>query len=187
MKKYLYFLSILFLGCLQDNPTIIFLTEVGEIEAEIYLNEAPITSKNFLFHINENHFNGATFYRTVKTTNQPYSKSKIEVIQGGLDSLENKFLPIPHERTNKTGIKHFDGTLSMARNEPGTATTEFFICIGAQPELNFGGKRNPDGEGFAAFGKVIRGMEIVKKIQNQNDSLQRIQPPIKILSIKIKN
>ena len=68
----------------------------------------------------------------------------------------------------------------MARNEPGSASSEFFICIGDQPELDFGGKRNPDGQGFAAFGKVIRGIDIVRKIQNQPAKGQWLYPEIVI-------
>ena len=182
--RFIFFALLLLVlsGC--KNPTVIFETEIGNFEAEIFLDKAPITSENFLNHIKENNFASATFYRTVKLNNQPNNNIKILVVQGGLDVDENKFPQIIHEPTNKTEIKHLDGTISMARNEPGTATTEFFICIGNQPELDFNGKRNPDGMGFAAFGKVIKGMNVVKKIHSSNDSLQRLKPPIKILSIK---
>ena len=94
-------------------------------------------------------------------------KVKIEVIQGGLE-LESTDLPfeaIRHESTQITGIKHLDGVISMARGGPGTAASEFFICINDQPELDFGGQRNPDEQGFAAFGKVVDGMEVVRRIQ----------------------
>ena len=96
-----------------------------------------------------------------------------------------KIPPIVHETTRQTGIKHLDGTISMARNEPGTASTEFFICIGAQPELDFGGKRNPDGQGFATFGKVIKGMDVVLKIQQQKDEGQIFVEPVRILKMEI--
>jgi peptidyl-prolyl cis-trans isomerase A (cyclophilin A) len=108
--------------------------------------------------------------------NQPENDIKIEVIQGGIYS-EPRFgdiKPIEHETTDKTGIKHLNGTISMARMEPGTASTEFFICIGDQPELDYGGKRNPDGQGFAPFGKVIKGMEVVCKIQQQKEKKQTL-------------
>lgn len=87
------------------------------------------------------------------------------------------------ERTNRTGLKHLDGTISMARNGADTATSDFFICIGNQPELDFGGKRNPDGQGFAAFGHVVRGMDVVRKIQKSKAEAQTLKPPIEILSI----
>jgi len=92
--------------------------------------------------------------------------------------------PIEHESTKQTGILHKDGTISMARNEPGSATSEFFICIGDQPSLDFGGMRNPDGQGFAAFGRVIKGMEVVRTIQSLPAKNQYLEPKIKITQIE---
>jgi peptidyl-prolyl cis-trans isomerase A (cyclophilin A) len=93
--------------------------------------------------------------------------------------------PIVHETTEQSGILHKDGTISMARNEPGTASSEFFICIGAQPSLDFGGKRNPDGQGFAAFGKVIKGMDVVRKIQKLPETNQYLDKRVKILKVRV--
>ena len=117
--------------------------------------------------------------------NQPNNEIKIEVIQGGIRfSQDRKSLPpIEHEITEKTGILHKDGVISMARSEPGTASSEFFICVGDQPELDYGGKRNPDGQGFAAFGKVIAGMDVVKKIHIQPVDEQMLDPRIQIYEI----
>jgi peptidyl-prolyl cis-trans isomerase A (cyclophilin A) len=129
-------------------------TELGKIVLELYPEKAPVTVKNFLQYVDEKRYKGAFFYRVVHAENQPHSKIKIEVIQGGL-KIENHpqaLPPISHETTTQTGVLHKDGTISMARDKPGTASSEFFICIGNQPELDFGGKRNPDGQGFAAFG-----------------------------------
>ena len=108
------------------------------------------------------------------------------MIQGGLeiDKHPMELPPIHHETTNKTGIKHEDGTLSMARLEPGTASSEIFICINDHPELNLGGKRNPDGQGFAAFGKVVSGMDIVRQIQSKPEKEQMLVKPVKVNSIK---
>lgn len=163
------FCMLIFLGSDTKNPKVLFKTELGDIIVEIYEKDAPITAKNFLRYVNENRYEGACFYRVVKIDNQPNNDVKIEVIQGELRSIidENILPPIEHETTDKTGILHKDGVLSMARSMPGTASSEFFICIGDQPELDFGGKRNPDGQGFAAFGKVITGMDVVRKIQQQ--------------------
>ena len=88
--------------------------------------------------------------------------------------------PIPLERTSTTGLRHLDGTLSMARDAPDTARDSFSICIGDQPELDFGGKRNPDGQGFAAFGKVVKGMDVVRKIQAAPAVGQQLRPPMLI-------
>lgn len=168
-------------------------TSEGEIKIELYAKSAPITVANFLKYVDEKIYDGASFYRTVRLDNQPNSPVKIEVIQGGIndDKTKKAFPPIELETTAKTKIKHIDGTISMARGEPNSATSEFFICVNAQPELDFGGKRNPDGKGFAAFGKVIKGMDVVKKIQSKetkiwegNKQPQLLAEPVKIISIR---
>jgi peptidyl-prolyl cis-trans isomerase A (cyclophilin A) len=120
--------------------------------------------------------------------NQPRDSVRIEVIQGGrYKDEENGFTPIAHETTNITGLKHLDGVISMARSAPGTATSEFFICIGDQPELDFGGKRNRDGQGFAAFGRIERGMDVVLKIHSIKAPGQYLDKPVKILTVKRVN
>ena len=156
----------LFYGSEAGNPRVLIKTELGDITVEIFEKKAPVTSSNFLKYVDEGRFKGSCFYRVVRMDNQPNSKIKIEVIQGGLrfTHRENILPPIEHETTQKTSVLHLDGTISMARSEPGSAASEFFICIGDQSELDFGGKRNPDGQGFAAFGKVVAGMDVVKKI-----------------------
>ncbi len=119
--------------------------------------------------------------------NQPHNNVQIEVIQGGLcdDTLINLYPPIVHETTRMTGIRHTNGVISMARNEPGTASTEFFICIGDQPSLDYKGNRNPDGQGFAAFGKVTSGMEVVRDIQSHTDTAQYLLKPVLIQEMKV--
>ena len=156
----------LFYGSEASNPNVLIKTELGDITVEIFEKKASITASNFLKYVDEGRFKGACFYRVVRMDNQPSNKIKIEVIQGGLRfARREKILPpIEHETTQKTSILHLDGTISMARSKPGSAASEFFICIGDQPELDFSGKRNPDGQGFAAFGKVVAGMDVVKKI-----------------------
>ncbi|WP_321516566.1 peptidylprolyl isomerase [Marinifilum fragile] len=173
-------------ACNSQNPTVTISTDLGEIELEIFENKAPITAKHFMQNVDKNVFNDACFYRVVRLDNQPNNDIKIEVIQGGLfhDSIVDKLPTIKHETTKETGILHTDGVISMSRLEPGSASTEFFICIGNQPELDFSGMRNPDGQGFAAFGKVTKGMDVVKKIQTQKDQGQMLDERIKILSIK---
>ena len=158
------------------NPKILIKTDLGDIKVEIYEKQAPITAANFLRYVDAGHFKDASFYRVVRMDNQPTNTVKIKVIQGGLEfsSGKREFPPIEHETTAKTGILHKDGVISMARDAPGSATSEFFICVGDQPELDFGGKRNPDGQGFAAFGKVIDGMEVVKKTQEKPAEGQRL-------------
>jgi len=162
-------------------------TELGSIITELYPEQAPITCENFLKYIRHNKFDSLHFYRVVRMDNQPNNEVKIEVIQGGLGfgAVEFRYPRIVHETTKETGILHKDGVLSMARSKPGSASSEFFICIGDQPALDFGGQRNPDGQGFATFGKVIQGMEIVKKIQHMDDKSQMLLDKVKIYSISI--
>jgi peptidyl-prolyl cis-trans isomerase A (cyclophilin A) len=133
-------------------------------------------------------YEGGRFHRTVTPDNQPNNKVKIEVIQGGPnpDKEKDGFAPIKLERTRDTKLLHKDGTLSMARAGVDTATWDFFVCVGDQPELDFGGKRNPDGQGFAAFGKVTKGMDVVKKIQKSPADGQVLKPPVKIISVTRK-
>jgi peptidyl-prolyl cis-trans isomerase A (cyclophilin A) len=182
-------LGITALAQVPEKPVRVLLhTELGDIELELDPVHAPVTTANFLKYVNAGMYNGGKFHRTVTLDNQPQNKIKIEVIQGGVPEAREKdgFPPIPLERTNKTGILHKDGTISMARDAPDTATSDFFICIGDQPELDFRGKRNPDGQGFAAFGKVIRGMDVVRKIQASPAEGQKLTPPINILSATVK-
>ena len=189
MKNLIVFLSlaILIISCKQNNPKIIIETNLGNITLELYEKKAPLTTKNFIKYIVDERYKGATFYRVVTQNNQPNSKVKIEVIQGGLyeDNHPQNLAPIPHENTDKTGVLHLNGVISMARYEPGTATFEFFICVGDQPSLDFGGNRNPDNYGFAAFGKVITGMDVVRKIQQQPEKDQYLDPKIPILKMKV--
>ena len=176
------FIALFYSGFSQKLPRIVMKTSLGYITCEIDTVHAPVTAHNFLNHIKLNTYSDAVFYRVVRLDNQPNSKVKIEVIQGGLyaDEKIDRQSTIPHETTKITGLKHLDGTISMARNEPGTASTEFFICVGDQPELDFGGNRNGDGQGFAAFGKVIKGMDVIRKIQLQKDTSQYLVEPVKI-------
>lgn len=150
-----------------ETITVEMVTSAGDIRIDLYPQAAPVTVENFLAYVDGGFYSNARFYRVVRMDNQQQNKVKIEVIQGGLE-LEAADLPfeaIRHESTQTTGIKHLDGVISMARGEPGTAASEFFICINDQPELDFGGQRNPDEQGFAAFGRVVDGMEIVRRIQ----------------------
>jgi peptidyl-prolyl cis-trans isomerase A (cyclophilin A) len=168
----------------QMLPRVIIQTSLGDIEVEVDSIRAPVTSANFLRYVDLGFYRVGRFHRTVTADNQPKDKVKIAVIQAGLDSLRVKdFPPIPLERTRATGLSHKDGTISMARDGPDTATSDFFICVGDQKELDFGGKRNPDGQGFAAFGQVVLGMDVVQKIHRSAADGQRLEPPVAIKNI----
>jgi peptidyl-prolyl cis-trans isomerase A (cyclophilin A) len=108
------------------------------------------------------------------------------VIQAGANPTRanESFSPILLERTRETGLSHTNGTISMARAAPNTATSDFFICLGSQPGLDFGGKRNPDGQGFAAFGVVVKGMEVVHRIHRAPGEGQNLKPAIRIIKAR---
>ena len=169
----------------QPGPVrVLVQTELGDIVLDVDTTHAPNTAANFLRYVDAGHFNGGTFHRTVKMDNQPDSPVKIEVIQAGVnpDRSKDGFPPIPIERTSVTGLRHSDGVISMARGQPDSATSGWFICINDQPALDFGGGRNPDGQGFAAFGRVVQGMDVVRSIQRApNTDAQRLTPPIRIV------
>lgn len=183
----LFFFGLLAITTLSaENPKILMKTELGDILIEVYPDKVPITVANFLRYIDEGRFEGAVFFRVVTMDNQPVMDIKIEIIQGGIRQTANArpLPPIEHETTDKTGVLHKDGAISMARLMPGSASSDFFICVGDQPSLDFGGRRNRDGQGFAAFGMVIEGMDVVRKIQQQPSERQYLTKPVKILSIK---
>lgn len=168
-----------------ESPRVLIKTNLGDILVEVYPTQAPVTANNFLAHVEKGTYTNSVFYRVVRLDNQAQNQVKIEVIQGGLwdEKLIDTHPPIAHETTEETGLKHRDGVISMARNGPGTASTEFFICIGDQPSLDYRGNRNPDGQGFAAFGKVIQGMEVVKAIQELPDQNQYLPEQVVILEM----
>ena len=168
----------------QSPVRVLVQTERGNIVLEIDVMHAPNTAANFLRYVDAGHYDGGTFHRTVKMDNQPDNPVKIEVIQAGVsaDRAKDGFPAIPLERTSVTGLRHTDGAISMARGQPDSASSGWFICINDQPSLDFGGARNPDGQGFAAFGRVLEGMDVVRAIQRApNTDAQRLTPPIKIL------
>ena len=168
MTRYLLALLLIsasMVACAQDNVEVVMSTEYGEVLIELDARSAPLTVANFLRYVDGEHYDGSTFYRTVRYENDN-GNPKIEVIQGGLRDGEAPFEPIPHEDTEATGILHTDGVISMARGAVGTASSEFFICIGDQPGLDKGQPRNADEQGFAAFGRVIDGMDVVREIHS---------------------
>lgn len=183
--------AVLALTVRAEPVDVVMTTAEGDILIELYADEAPKTVANFLRHVDGGYYDGATFYRTVTYENDN-GNPKIEVIQGGLGDA-SPFDPIDHEDTEITGIRHTDGTISMARGDVGTASSEFFIVIGDQPGLDKGEVRNPDRQGFAAFAQVIEGMDVVREIHEKpanapSDSAytegQIIEEPVVIESVR---
>lgn len=166
----------------QATVRVRIVTDSGTIEVALAPDKAPVTVANFLRYVDERRYDGGAFYRAVTLQNQlpAAQQPQIEVIQGGIDSDSSKRLPpISHETNDKSGIRHTDGVISMARGAPGSASSEFFFVINDQPALDFGGKRNPDGQGFAAFGRVISGMDVVHRIQRMPSAAQ---PPQRMVT-----
>jgi peptidyl-prolyl cis-trans isomerase A (cyclophilin A) len=195
MVRSLVAVSVLLAGAASQAPeglqttVVVFETGKGTIEVEVDRVHAPITAANFLRYVDGGFFDGGTVNRAVRPDNTVRHDVEIQVIQFQVDAAREKqeFPPIPLERTSVTGLKHVNGTISMARNGPDTATGSFSIVIGDQPSMDFGGRRNPDGQGFAAFGRVVRGMDVVKAIQASPTGqagpygTESLSPPIAIV------
>ncbi len=192
----------------EPSTDIVIETAYGAITVRLNADAAPVTTANFLRYIDSGLYDGGRFHRTVRTDNNANANLKgerigagidphadrrqmpndaivIEVIQGGTNPGRSDELhpPIALERTRDTGLRHLDGTISMARFTPDSAVSDFFICVNDQPDLDFGGMRNPDGQGFAAFGQVIEGMDVVRAIQNAPSNGQILEPPVGITRV----
>ena len=169
-------------------PRVTVDTELGSIVLEIDAVRAPITAANFLKYVDGGLYDGGRFHRTVRTQpdNQPQNAVKIDVVQAGANPARaiEYFQPVVHEPTSETKLTHTDGVVSMARAQVNTARDQFFICIGDQRELDAGGRRNADGHGFAAFGRVVSGMDVVRRIQASPASGQTLTPPVRILRVR---
>lgn len=196
MRRFSLLLSLLSLilisGCTGNqykDPTIQIKTIFGDIYVELYPDKAPKTVSGFLSYVDAGYFKETNFYRVLKREDQPSNAFKSEIIQGGLwrsDLEKQKSIPgIPHETTKETGILHKAGVISLARNEPGTANTEFFICVTDQPVYDYGGGASPETEklGYSAFGKVVKGFDVVKKIHAQPDIGAQFVTPVRIFDI----
>lgn len=171
-------------------PVVVVLeTEKGAIEIAVDVARAPGTAANFLKYVDEHMYDGERFHRTVRPETESRIDYPVQVVQAGRARGGSGFGSIPLERTRDTGIKHLDGVVSMARSAAAdSASSDFFICIGDQPELDFGGRRNADGQGFAAFGRVVKGMEVVRAIQAApvREGSQNLMPAIGIVSARRK-
>ncbi len=182
------------------NPrtvNVVMETEAGNLEIELYVDRAPVTAGQFLAYVDRGLYaDGGTFYRVVRKDNDN-GKPVIEVLQGGISDPAKALGEIAHESTRDTGIRHLNGVISLGRGFSAQANgAGFFICIGDQPGLDYGEKRNPDGLGFAAFGKVVKGMDVVRKIHKMSTGAQSDNPytkgqildkPVRILKVYRKS
>ena len=170
---------------------IVIETALGDIMVALDSAHAPRSVTNFLRYVDDRAFTDGRFHRAVTLDNQPKDSVKIEVIQGSVrpggatqTGSPVRYPPIAIETTSETGLHHTDGAISMARAGPNSATSSFFLCVGSQPALDFGGHRNLDGQGFAAFGYVTSGMEIVRRIQRSPSEVQNLTPPVTIRGVR---
>lgn len=152
------------------QPTVEIKTDYGNIIVELYPEKAPKTVAAFLSYVESGYYKNSSFYRVLKEEDQPSNAFRSELIQGGIfqtnPTLLSSLQGIPLETTQMTGLKHVSGAISLARTSPDSGSSEFFICIGNQPAYDYGGVANPDGLGYAAFGKVIKGMKVVRSIHS---------------------
>ena len=140
-------------------------TDLGDIEIDVYTDKAPLSATDFLYYVDNGLYDGEGFYRAVRPETDPRGLD-MQIIQGGLLNLERVTPELAHETTQMSGLSHTDGAVSIARDAPGTGSAAyFFISIGENTALDFGGERNPDGQGYAVFGQVVRGMDVVRAIQ----------------------
>ncbi len=178
---------------LGDVVKVALVTTLGTIEVELDHKHAPITVENFVRYVDLKRFDGMNFYRVMRL---PWGTPPNGIIQAGLSGNPLKVLkPIAHEPTSLTGILHKAGTLSMARNAPGTATADFSILLSDLEGFDADPKStNPELQaGYAAFGRVSAGMDVVRKIYDSPLSPtkgmgilkgQMLEPPIKVLTVR---
>jgi len=199
MKKLITALALIIglsLTALADNPHVTLNTEMGDIVIEVMTDKAPASGGDFLTYVEKGLYSGEGFYRVVRAADNDRGAPKIDVIQGGLIDDSTGLDAVVHETTEATGIKHTDGTISLARDAVGTGSAAyFFITIGDQPGLDFGATRNADKQGFAAFGRVVGGMDVVRKIHSvPADSFiqaegytggQMLKEPVRIIGARI--
>lgn len=163
---------MVFAGCSAstDGPIVVLETSSGNMEITVYSDKAPISAGDFLRHVDGGHYDGEGFYRVVRPDNDPREMG-MSLIQGGRLDQEMIFDPIAHELTTDTGLSNADGAVAIARLEPGTGSAAyFFINIGNNDFLDTGGSRNPDGQGYATFARVTKGLEVAQEIQSMDTS-----------------
>lgn len=171
-----------------QRPRVALDTAAGRIVVALDAAAAPVTVCNFIGYVVFGDYDGGGFFRTVVRSTDTANPHPIDVIQAATPrgSDDDSRPPIVLERTRDTGLRHTAGTVSMARDGPDTATSSFFIVTEDTPSLDFGGLRNPDGQGFAAFGKVIEGLDVARRIQRMPaDAEERLTPPVFIRAARL--
>jgi peptidyl-prolyl cis-trans isomerase A (cyclophilin A) len=169
---------------LASAATVEFTTEAGSFLVEVDEKAAPVTSSNFLQYVDQDAYVGGAFYRATTPQNQAALPVKIHIVQARPGEKAPSIPPIKLERTSETGLRHVRWAISMARGGPDTATAQFFICMDDEPELDFGGERNPDCQGFAVFGRVVKGFDVVARIYQSELSGEVLKKPVMIKTVR---
>jgi len=182
-------------ACADSSPNVILETELGAIEIEVYPKKAPISAGDFLYYVDNGLYDNQGFYRSVTPESDP-QKLDMSLIQGGRLELAPVTATIDHETTETSGLSHITGSVGIARGEPGTGSAAFFfINLADNTFLDYGGARNPDGQGYAVFGQVVSGMDVARAIQAQDvsweenmifDPGQPLVKPVKITKVSRK-
>ena len=171
------------------KPRVVMMTGKGEITLELEAARAPLTCANFLRYVKASKYDGGSFFRAARTRGAPKSGT----IVAAPAPRAQPYPPIAHESTTKTGLRHKAGTISLGRFAPGTARGDFFICVSDLPYLDAHPGAPGDNLGFAAFGQVVQGMSVVRKILASPTSDaspfpdqkgQWLKPPVPILSAR---
>jgi peptidyl-prolyl cis-trans isomerase A (cyclophilin A) len=173
-------------GEASSRPRVLLETELGQIEIVVHVDAAPDTAENFLHYVDAGFYDQGRFLRAVSADSQPDGAVPLAAVQADINPnlLGQRRPSIRLERTSVTGLRHLDGTVSMARTGTDTAASSFFICIGDQASLDYGGAFNPDGQGFAAFGQVVRGLDVVRRIQASGREQQNLITPVSIVTAR---
>jgi len=149
-------------------PLVRLVTSLGVVVVRLRPDAAPLSARDFLKYVDNGAYDGGRFFRVVRADNDR-GHPRIDVVQGGIRPGLKQGPPVAHETTQRSGLRHLDGTISLTRDAPGTGSgAEFFICVGPQPALDFGGTRNRDLQGFAAFGRVMSGMDVIRNVWQQD-------------------
>ncbi len=173
----------------RETVKVVMTTDLGAITIALETQAAPVTARYMLRHVDERRLDGGAFYRAYKIT----PDGSLGLVQGGIQDGRKLLPPVPHEPTSATGLTHDEGAISLARGAPGTAQAQFFIIIGALPSLDANPAAAGDNQGFAVFGRVTEGMDVVRRILNVPVSPtagegpmkgQMIASPVKIISVR---
>jgi peptidyl-prolyl cis-trans isomerase A (cyclophilin A) len=171
-------------GCAPALPRVALETPFGVVVVEVDTIRAPLTGGNFLRYVDEGRYDSASFYR-VRREDAELMRPGTAIVQGGLWRGDTTLLlpPVPFESTARTGLRHRTGTVSLARfDDPGSGRGEFFIVIGAQPHLD---REDDERQGYAAFGRVVDGIELVRAIRDLPARDEQLRRPIPFRAVRV--